>query len=66
MSPVTETVLLLAVICLTLVVLGLGWMVYLAKGGRPFDISFRGLGLSISINRSASRSTSARIANPDA
>lgn len=41
---------------LTLIaVLGLAWLVYLGKGGKPFSISIRGLGLSVSVTESKRR-----------
>lgn len=52
-SPVTEAVLLACVASITVVVLGLGWLIYLGRGGRPFSIELRGLGMSLDINRKA-------------
>lgn len=55
MPAVSETVLLFALLCATVVILGVGWIVYLARGGRPFDVSFEGLGISIAVNRPGAR-----------
>lgn len=32
-----------------ILVLGLAWLVYLGRGGRPFAISIKGLGLSVKV-----------------
>lgn len=54
-SPLTEAVVLALIIAATLMVLGVGWLVYLAKGGKPFSISVRGLGLSVEIGHNSQR-----------
>lgn len=48
-SPLTEAIVLALIAAATLMVLGVGWLVYLAKGGKPFTVSVRGLGLSVEI-----------------
>lgn len=55
MPAISETVLLFALLCATVVILGAGWIIYLARGGRPFDVSFEGLGISIAVNRPGAR-----------
>lgn len=43
---------------LTLIaVLGLAWLVYLGKGGKPFSISIKGLGLSVSVTETGARTS---------
>ena len=51
-TPVSEG--LVALLCLLTVVavLGLAWLVYLGRGGRPFAISIKGLGLSVDVRPS--------------
>lgn len=50
-TPITESVILAAIAAITLMVLGCGWLVYLARGGKPFAIELRGLGIEVNINR---------------
>lgn len=51
MSPVTETFLIISVVCLTFVVVGIAWVTQLARGGKPFNINFKGLGVSVSLSK---------------
>lgn len=52
LSAITETVLLACVAAVTLMVLGVGLLIHLGRGGRPFDVRLKGLGIEVSINRS--------------
>lgn len=46
-----ESVILTIAVITGLVVLGVSWLVYLANGGAPFHVSFRGLGIAVDIAR---------------
>ena len=48
-TPVSEGLFALLALLTVIAVLGLAWLVYLGKGGRPFAISIRGLGLSVQV-----------------
>lgn len=51
-TPVTEGLLAFLALVTLIAVLGLAWLVYLGKGGKPFNIAIRGLGLSVTITES--------------
>lgn len=48
-TPVSEGLVALLALLTVIAVLGLAWLVYLGKGGRPFAISIKGLGLSVQV-----------------
>lgn len=48
-TPVSEGLFALLALLAMITVLGLAWLVYLGKGGKPFSISIRGLGLSVQV-----------------
>lgn len=48
-TPVSEGLVALLALLTVIAVLGLAWLVYLGKGGRPFAISIKGLGLSVHV-----------------
>lgn len=50
-SPITETVLLALIAAFALIILGIGWLVYLCRGGKPFSISISGFGIAVDLNR---------------
>lgn len=51
-TPWTEGLVAFLALLTLIAVLGLAWLVYLGKGGKPFSISIRGLGLSVSVTES--------------
>lgn len=48
-SPISEGFLAFAALLVVVLVLGLAWLVYLGRGGKPFSISIKGLGLSVEV-----------------
>lgn len=48
-TPVSESLIALLALLAVILVLGLAWLVYLGRGGRPFAISIKGLGLSVNV-----------------
>lgn len=54
-SPVSEGFLAFAALLVVVLVLGLAWLVYLGRGGKPFSISIRGLGLSVEVTPNEQR-----------
>lgn len=54
-SPFSEGLLALGAFLVVILVLGLAWLVYLGRGGKPFAISVRGLGLSVDVRPTVSR-----------
>lgn len=55
-SPVTETVLLAIIAAAVILVLGVGWLVYLGRGGRPLDLRISGFGIRVELNKSKENS----------
>lgn len=51
-TPISEGLIALLGLLTVIVVLGLAWLVYLGKGGKPFAISIKGLGLSVDVRPS--------------
>lgn len=50
-SPFTETVLLAIVAASVTLVLGVGWLIYLGRGGRPLDLRISGFGIRVELNK---------------
>lgn len=50
-SPVTETVLLTVIAAAVILVLGVSWLVYLGRGGRPLDLRISGFGIRVELNK---------------
>lgn len=50
-SPITETVLLAIVAASVILVLGVGWLIYLGRGGRPLDLRISGFGIRVELNK---------------
>lgn len=48
-TPISEGLVALLGLLTVIAVLGLAWLVYLGKGGEPFTISIKGLGLSVDV-----------------
>lgn len=48
-TPASEALFAFLALLAVVAVLGLGWLVYLGRGGRPFAISIKGLGLSVDV-----------------
>lgn len=48
-TPISESLAALLGLLAVITVLGLAWLVYLGRGGRPFAISIKGLGLSVNV-----------------
>lgn len=48
-TPATEGLIAILALLAVILVLGLAWLVYLGRGGRPFAISIKGLGLSVNV-----------------
>lgn len=57
-TPWTEGLVAFLALLTLIAVLGLAWLVYLGKGGKPFSISIKGLGLSVSVTESERRKSS--------
>lgn len=51
-TPISEGLIALLGLLTVVAVLGLAWLVYLGKGGKPFAISIKGLGLSVDVRPS--------------
>lgn len=51
-TPVTEGLVAFLALVTLIAVLGLAWLVYLGKGGKPFNIRIKGLGLLVSVSES--------------
>lgn len=47
----SETFLMVVTCVIGIVVLGLAWLVYLSRGGKPVRITVRGLGIELDIAR---------------
>lgn len=52
MTAVTETVLIAAILSVTLVVIGVSYLVYLARLGKPLSMRFSGYGIDLKIGQS--------------
>lgn len=50
-SPITEAVLLAVIAAAVILVLGVGWLVYLGRGGRPLDLRISGFGIRVELNK---------------
>lgn len=48
-TPFTEGLIAFLALLTLVAVLGLAWLAYLGRGGKPFAISVRGLGLSVEV-----------------
>lgn len=48
-TPISEGLIALLGLLTVIAILGLAWLVYLGKGGKPFTISIKGLGLSVDV-----------------
>lgn len=48
-SPASEALIAFLALLSVIAVLGLAWLVYLGRGGKPFVISIKGLGLSVDV-----------------
>lgn len=51
-TPISEGLIALLGLLTVVAILGLAWLVYLGKGGEPFAISIKGLGLSVYVRPS--------------
>ena len=51
-TPVSEGLVAILALLTVIAVLGLAWLIYLGKGGKPFAISIKGLGLSVDVRPS--------------
>lgn len=51
-TPISEGLVALLGLLTVIAILGLAWLVYLGKGGKPFAISIKGLGLSVDVRPS--------------
>lgn len=51
-APISEGLIALLGLLTVIAVLGLAWLIYLGKGGKPFAISIKGLGLSVTVRPS--------------
>lgn len=51
-TPVSEGLVALLGLLTVIAVLGLAWLIYLGRGGKPFAISIKGLGLSVDVRPS--------------
>lgn len=49
-SPVTETVLIAAIVAFSVVV-GVAYLVYLARLGKPIELKFSGYGVNLSVGQ---------------
>lgn len=50
MSPVSEGLLAFIALLAVIMILGLAWLVYLGRGGKPFRVSIRGLGIRVNVS----------------
>lgn len=48
-SPASEALVAFLALLVVVGILGLAWLVYLGRGGKPFAISIKGLGLSVDV-----------------
>lgn len=48
-TPFSEGLVAFGALLAVVLVLGLAWLVYLGRGGKPFAISIRGLGLTVDV-----------------
>lgn len=55
-SPITETVLLTVIAAAVVLILGVGWLVYLGRGGRPLDLRISGFGIRVELNKAKDES----------
>lgn len=50
-GPVTETVLIAAIVAFSVVVVGVAYLVYLARLGKPIELTFSGYGVNLSVGQ---------------
>lgn len=55
-TPFTEGLLAICALLVVVLLLGLAWLFYLGKGGKPFYVSVKGLGISVDVKPYKERS----------
>lgn len=50
-GPITDTVLVVALVTLGIVIVVVAYLIYLARLGRPIDLKFSGYGVNLSIGQ---------------
>lgn len=50
-SPVTEAVLIAAIVSFSVVLVGAMYLIYLARLGKPIDLRFSGYGINLTIGQ---------------
>lgn len=66
MTPVTETIVIALLFCITLMLLGVAFLVYMARGGRMFTVRVTGpVGTSIVIEEPVRPHVDVRLVEPN-